>query len=194
MFRSSSSDLLINLDLRSQLHSHLPTFPSHPPSSLTFLPNPTSPTSSLLAILLPSGNQLHLYSVEAKRFPSSLVLSSPDALRTSPSPALGLTVDPSDKAGSLLAWGPTWICRVRIGTGPVSKKAKQKAAKRAREGATAGETSIGGEGGDRFKVTHGFRPILGVSYVGERELAVVERPWLELRMPPSYFRGNKYGT
>ena len=43
-------------------------------------------------------------------------------------------------------------------------------------------------------MTLGFRPMLGLRYVAPRELVVVERPWLDLKMPPSFFRGGRYGT
>jgi U3 small nucleolar RNA-associated protein 4 len=200
------SDLLgrtriYNLDTL-QLHSHLPTFPHHPPSALAFLPNPNSLTTSLLLIAVPSGNQLHVYDIDKRRFPPHLNTPVPAEVRSLTDPVLGIAADASTASGtgSVLMWAGTWVCRVRLGGGGAnSRKAikKRKMAGLAVEGGGA-EQSSGPKAMEmaRFALSKDYRSLLGVQFVGEKELVLVERPWLDLvgTLPASYFKGGKYGT
>lgn len=194
-----------------QLHSHLPTFPSAPPTSLSFLPNPTNPTTSLLLLTIPSGNQLHVYSVESRRFPPALNVPVPDAVRQLADPVVGIAVDPSSPQGraNVLMWGSTWILRTKLTAGAsqagAAKGGRQGKKKRSRAtsadevvpapAAPVAQTSKQLEN-ERFKLTQTFRPMIGLDYVGRGELVVVERPWLDLvaGLPGGYFKGGKYGT
>ena len=218
------SDLLgrtrvYNLDTL-QLHAHLPTFSAQPPAALLFVPSPVSPTQSLLLLALPNGNQLHAYDVENRRFPPALSVAMPDSVRGLHDPVIGLAADTRKAAGSsarsVLLWGATWILRVRLavpGTGKgKSNKKKRALAIAAAAAAPDNKMAVSDsaavvveevdmdapakEDTGRFKLTTTFRPLIGLGFVGEDELVVVERPWLDLvkDLPASYFKAGKYGT
>lgn len=213
------SDLLgrtriYNLDTL-QLHAHLPTFSAQPPAALLFVPSPVSPTQSLLLLALPNGNQLHAYDVENRRFPPALNVTMPDSVRGLHDPVIGLAADSGKADGSarnVILWGATWVLRVRLAS-PAAANSKKNKKKRALAAAAAAaavtaEVAQPDEDADvdmdapakddtgRFKLTQTFRPLIGLGFVGEDELVVVERPWLDLvkDLPASYFKAGKYGT
>ncbi|CED84141.1 WD40 repeat protein [Phaffia rhodozyma] len=195
-----------NLDTL-QLHAHLPTFPGHPPAAIAFLPNPITPNTSVLCLALPSGNQLHVYDVEKRRFPSEFNIPSPAALRNMHDPVLGLSIDPNGtfadrKEGLVLMWGATWTCRVQLSNG--QQKQPRKKAKRNQNGdekeaiaipdadQSAAEANKAQQ--RMYKLGEIYRPVIGLDYIGPSELVVVERPRLDLvkNLPPSYFKVGRY--
>jgi len=209
------SDLLgrtrvYNLDTL-QLHAHLPTFSAQPPAALLFVPSPVSPTQSLLLLALPNGNQLHAYDVENRRFPPALNVTMPDTVRSLHDPVIGLAADSGKADGTarnVLLWGATWVLRVRLAS-PAAANSKKNKKKRAAAAAAAAEKTESvdvdadvdmdapaKDDTGRFKLTQTFRPLIGLGFVGDDELVVVERPWLDLvkDLPASYFKAGKYGT
>lgn len=163
---------------------------------------------------------MHVYDVDKRRFPPALNGGVPESVRSLSDPVLGLAADASGQ-GNVLMWGGSWVVKVRLGGGlgsnggpngsGLSKRAKRKLAGAGGGGGAGAEgggspanpttnvstsTSSTGSQEERFTVLKDYRSLLGVEFVGERELVLVERPWLDLvaSLPPSYFKGGRYGT
>lgn len=144
----------------------------------------------------------------------------PDSVKSLHDPVIGLATDSTlggiegVGARNILLWSSTWILRVRLASpstaGANSKKNKKKralvdaiaaaaaseSADIATDGADADMDAPAKDDTGRFKLTQTFRPLIGLGFVGENEMVVVERPWLDLvkDLPASYFKAGKYGT
>lgn len=118
--------------------STLPSFPS-PIQALAFTSTPTSPHSYTSLVLGLADNSIHVYDVESRTFPlwakESTGAGVPRRVRGLHDPILGVTFDGSVlvdhpanggqvKADPLapIFWGATWLCRVNLAAGGVSRE------------------------------------------------------------------------
>ncbi|KAF7320238.1 WD-REPEATS-REGION domain-containing protein [Mycena kentingensis (nom. inval.)] len=183
---------IFNLD-SVQHHCMLPSFPL-PAQSLAF--DPSRP--NILVLAFPN-NTIQIFDVEARNFPAwgkEICESLPKRLTRTHDHVLGVLFDPAlvDKGAtprSILLWGATWLCRVKLDMRDTGARAGQR--KRRREGDKSIDAWAGSD--DGFKMITHYRPILCVDFLGPRELVVVERPLVDVlaTLPPAYFV-HKYGT
>lgn len=117
-----------------------------------------------------------------------------------------------------LFWGSTWLCRVtldapagwgdflkkrRRDASPVRSKQKQKPKPKQGRGAERfppgadhdAEEHLDDEGPTNFKLVSRYRPILRAGFLGPGELAIVERPLVDVlrTLPPAFFK-PRYGS
>lgn len=150
-------------------------------------------------------NTLQIYDVETRQSPSwarDLCASLPKRFTHAHDSVLGVTFDPAvteppknvtgPASDYMLLWGSTWICKIpyhdfisRVGH---NRKRRRDSYKVIAPPPNAYEER------DVKMVTH-YRPILGVDFLGEGELVVVERPLVDVlsTLPPAYFK-HKYGA
>ncbi|KAF9557862.1 WD40 repeat-like protein [Agrocybe pediades] len=204
-----------NLDLISH-HCTLPSF-HRAAQALAF--DPMHPSVLLLAF---PDNSIQIYDVETQQFPiwgKELSASLPKRFTHAHDPVLGVTFDPPAPAAAaggpegktrfVLFWGATWLFKVDLDTRTRHVGGK----KRRREvvpvpgppptpGGGVGGV-VGGPGGHMeeerqwrdYKMVTQYRPILCCDFLSRDELAVVERPLVDvlLTLPPAYFK-HKYGA
>ena len=103
--------------------------------------------------------------------------------------------------GTLLVWGPTWICTARHDAG------RRHGSDEDSDVEMADVAGMDGKGGDRepsewvVRLTHKYQPLLLVGALPgaqgkQTDLLVAERPFYELAqgLPPAFHRGARYGT
>jgi U3 small nucleolar RNA-associated protein 4 len=151
-------------------------------------------------------NSLLVYDVESRAFPEwalALQRSLPRRFTGVHDTILGVTFDPSAASRRwALFWGATWMCKVPLHeargataekTGGGGRKRKTMRSRDEREGVVQVSTEEPSQDGFRM-ITH-YRPLLGVEFLSDGELVVVERPLVDAlaKLPPAYFR-HKYGA
>lgn len=159
-----------------------------PVHALAFLP-----ASSALVLAL-ADHSLHVYDAEARQFPAwarELSTSLPKRFTGLHDAVLGVAIPPAASTSAaertLLLWGSTWICKVRLDV-PVGHGGFTKKRRRGRDARKDVKTE------ENFKLVTQYRPILLVDFIGSGEMVVVERPLVDVLsvLPPAYFR-PKYG-
>jgi U3 small nucleolar RNA-associated protein 4 len=183
-----------------QHHCFLPSFP-HTVASLAF--DPTSPALLYLGF---RNNTIQIFDVEAKLFPDwshSICASLPKRFTQLHDSMQGLLFDQAASASSgsqeskaVYAWGSSWLCKLDLNSG--AQRVTQPRKKRGREDGKppqTGERESGKMDGQALEVCTRYRNILCVSFLGPRELVIVERPITDVlqTLPPAYFR-PKYGA
>ncbi|TFK76861.1 WD40 repeat-like protein [Pluteus cervinus] len=185
---------IYNLD-SVQHHGTLPSFPQ-PAQALAF--DPSHP--GLLAMAFPD-NTLHFYDVEKRQSPAwtrDLCSNLPKRLTHAHDTILGISFDPAlsqppspTNQSYVLLWGSTWICKLSLTelTGNNSKKKRRRESTKEHRHFGYGDQTVD------FKMITQYRPILAMEFVGARELAIVERPLIDVlaTLPPAYFK-HKYGA
>ena len=102
--------------------------------------------------------------------------------------------------GYAVLWGPNWLLKmpmpIRDGSRTGKKRRRVQAQRQLQERhdvqGTAGEESLTNIS---TKLITRYRPILHLDFLSDDELAVVERPLVDVlnTLPPAYFK-HKYGT
>jgi U3 small nucleolar RNA-associated protein 4 len=178
---------VFNLD-SLQHHSLLPSFP-RTVNAFAF-----SSAMPALLILGFSNNSLELWDVEARQTPAwarGFCDFLPKRFTHLHDPIIGVALPPPSSTRSntfVLFWGATWLCRVDfssdIGSGAFDKKRRWRNGQRQHI-----------DNKDNFKMFTQYRQILLADFLSERELAVVERPLIDVlsTLPPAFFK-YRYGA
>lgn len=184
-----------------QHHCALPAFP-HSISSIVF--DPAAPATLYIGF---KNNTIQVFDVESKLFPEwshSVCASLPKRFTQLHDSMQGLLFNPptaassssKDKHGSraIYAWGSSWICKLDLD--PVSTVSSTARRKRNREDTkSVSDREEGKLEKQTFEVCTRYRNIISVSFLGSKELLVVERPITDVLqlLPPAFFR-PKYGA
>lgn len=199
---------VFNLDAVSY-HCVLPSFPQ-PAHALVFDTN--APSVLVLAL---ADNTLQVYDVEARTFPAwsrALAGALPPRFTGLHDPVLGAAFDVAAApatARSVLFWGATWLCRVKLDAGTEYGGFEKKRRWGGKQLLVRPPPSVKVGGANavvlgeeqkivpqqNFKLVTHYRPLLFVDFIGPGELLVVERPLVDVlaQLPPAFFK-PKYGA
>ncbi|KAF7306724.1 WD-REPEATS-REGION domain-containing protein [Mycena indigotica] len=182
---------VFNLD-SVQHHCVLPSFPLAA-QSICF--DPSRP--SVLVLAFPD-NSIQIFDVEARQFPpwgKEICDNLPKRLTRTHDHILGVTFDPamesqSSTPRSMLLWGSTWLCKLRLERSDTTARSAQRKRRRDDDKSPKMEPVD-----DYLKMVTHYRPILHLDFLGAGEVVVVERPLVDVlaTLPPAYFV-HKYGT
>lgn len=188
---------VFNLD-SLQHHDVLPSLPLAA-ASLVFSPG----HPSILTVGLPN-NTVQFFDVDSQRVPSwaRRISANPSGALTSlRDPMMGMVYDPLPADGvdeTLLLYGATWLCKMKIPSGSpdyqnAGKKGKRKADSE-QEMESQGQTYQHVKS-TPAEVFHKYQPILLVDFNAKGEMVVIERPYFNLlgQMAPAFVE-QKYGT
>lgn len=149
-----------------------------------------------------ANNTFQVFDVEARQFPLwSRNMEGHPTLETLKDPLSGMTfdyrpdVDSGKESRHVVLWGHGWICRVNIGSS-IKYTTSKKRRRMSRRSSMANEFNVSPESHDEnLRVIRRYRPLLLVDFIGSGELAIVERPLVDLlsSLPPAYYK-PKYGT
>lgn len=130
---------------------------------------------------------------------SSNLKGSPKELVELPQPVLGATTEPGRQT-TLLLWGQGFTCYNDV-SAPATKHARliratdgtaREAERKRQRKATQDEVA---EGEGSMVINHRYRSLVHVELVAEKELLLVENPWIKiLNSLPGTLDRPRYGT
>lgn len=179
-----------------QFHCALPTFTSTP-SVLTF-----APTDSRLLFLAFPDNNIQVFDVESKGFPSSfapVLRRLSDGLSTFQDSIMGLVWTPRLGRGheklEAYAWAPNWVAKLNFSSISETNDTSREGKRRRPVGQSHSSPKLESFNDNGIAFLRRFHHILLLDCFSDGELLVLERPLSDslAGLPPAYFK-QRYGT